>query len=103
MPASPIKDFEISKTFKNVILTTVTGSSDTDGIPTGNVPSALTGAQSYRDQGRLQDGLGSPIPLILSKNLIEVEVSPTSANSVIRRQDAMAIASRQYINTIIWN
>ena len=74
--ASNIKDFEISKTFSNVLLTTVTGSPDTDGVPTLSIPSTLTGYEPLRDQGRLQDGFGTAIPLVLSRNLVEVEAEP---------------------------
>ena len=102
--AQDIKNFEISKTFNNLILTTITGSPDTDGVPTGNIPIAITGpGEQYRDQGRLQDGFGTPIPLVLSRNLIEVEVDPLSVNSVIRRQDIQASMAYQYIQNILWS
>jgi hypothetical protein len=101
--ASNIKDFEISKTFSNVILTTVTGSPDTDGVPSLSVPSTLTGYTALRDQGRLQDGFGTEIPLVLSRNLVEVEAEPNSVNSVIRRQDIRASRAQQFIYNIIWS
>lgn len=98
-----IKDFEISKTFNNVVLTTVTGSPDTDGVPTVSIPTEITGYESLRNQGRLQDGFGTAIPLVLSRNLIEVEATPLSVNSVIRRRDVHASAAHQYIQNIIWS
>lgn len=99
-----IKDFEISKTFNNVILTTVTGSPDTDGVPAINIPVQITGPGSLlRDQGRLQDGFGTAIPLVLSRNLIEVEAEPLSVNSIIRRRDIHASLAHQYIQNIIWS
>lgn len=101
--AQNIKDFEISKTFNNVVLTTVTGSPDTDGVPTISIPTLVDGYESLRDQGRLQDGFGTPIPLVLSRNLIEVEVEPRSSNSVARRKELVAMLSRQYIDNIIWS
>jgi hypothetical protein len=101
--ASSIKDFEISKTFNNVILTTVTGSPDTDGVPTISIPSLLEGYSQLRAQGRLQDGLGTPIPLVLSRNLIEVEAEPVSVNSAVRRRDIHAVRAQQHINNLIWN
>lgn len=101
--ASNIKDFEISKTFSNVILTTVTGSPDTDGVPSLSIPSTLTGYEALRDQGRLQDGFGTEIPLVLSRNLVEVEAEPNSVNSVIRRQDIRASRAQQFIYNIIWS
>jgi hypothetical protein len=98
-----IKDFEISKTFNNVVLTTVTGSPDTDGVPTISIPSLLEGYTQLRAQGRLQDGFGTAIPLVLSRNLIEVEADPLSANSVMRRRDIHAIRAQQYIHNLIWS
>ena len=101
--ASNIKDFEISKTFSNVLLTTVTGSPDTAGVPTLSIPSTLTGYEPLRDQGRLQDGFGTAIPLVLSRNLVEVEAEPVSVNSVIRRKDLHASRAHQFIHNIIWS
>ena len=98
-----IKDFEISKTFNNVVLTTVTRSPDTDGVPTVNIPSLLEGYSALRTQGRLQDGFGTSIPLVLSRNLIEVEAEPRSVNSVIRRRDAHALRAQQHIQNLIWS
>jgi len=98
-----IKNFEISKTFSNVILTTITGSPDTDGVPSLSIPSTLTGNTSLRDQGRLQDGFGTEIPLVLSRNLIEVEALPRSVNSVIRRRDLHASRAHQFIHNLIWS
>ena len=101
--AENIKDFEISKTFANVLLTTVTGSPDTDGVPTLSIPSNITGTETLRAQGRLQDGFGTEIPLVLSRNLIEVEAPPRSVNGVIRRQDVRASRAQQFISNIIWS
>jgi hypothetical protein len=101
--ASNIKDFEISKTFNNVILTDVTGSPDTDGIPVALIPSRRQGNELLRNQARLQDGFGTQAPLVLGKNLIEVESTPSSANSVIRRCDLIAMAARQQIQSLIWS
>lgn len=101
--ASNIKDFEISKTFSNVVLTTVTGQPDTDGVPTQFLPNQRTDNTSLRDQGRLQDGFGSEIPLVLSRNLIEVETNPASAYSVMRRVDATSLQAGMFINNLIWN
>jgi len=98
-----IKNFEISKTFSNVILTTITGSPDTDGVPTLSIPANITGTETLRSQGRLQDGFGTEIPLVLSRNLIEVETPPLSVNAVIRRQDVRASRAQQFISNIIWS
>jgi len=101
--AQNIHSFDISKTFSNVILTTVTGEPDTDGVPTFYMSNQITGNTGPRDQGRLQDGFGSEIPLVLSRNLIEVEVSPTSAHSVMRRADIVGLQASQFINAMIWS
>lgn len=101
--ASNIKDFKISKTFNNVVLTTVTGSPDTDGIPLAFIPNRRTSNLSLRDQGRLQDGFGTEIPMVLGRNMIEVESEPVSAYSVTRRVDLVALHATQFINSLIWS
>lgn len=101
--ARNIRDFEISKTFSNVVLTTVTGQPDTDGVPTSYISSQRTNNTALRDQGRLQDGFGSEIPLVLSRNLIEVEVAPTSAYSVMRRAEAVGIQASMFIHSLLWS
>ena len=101
--AQNIQDFDVSKTFSNVILTTVTGQPDTDGIPTSPIPTRRTGNLPPRNQGRLQDGFGSEIPLVLSVNAVEVETDPETAHSVTRRVDLMAAQSSLFINTLIWS
>lgn len=101
--AQNIKNFDISKTFSNVILTTVTGSPDTDGVSTTFLPLRRTGNLALRDQGRLQDGFGSEIPLVLSRNVIEVESEPTTAYSATRRVDLASAYASQFINTLIWS
>lgn len=101
--AQNIQSFDISKTFRNVVLTTVTGQDDNDGIPSANIPSIRTGFTDLRNQGRLQDGFGSEIPLVLSKNLIEVEAEPLSAYSVMRRADIVGIQASNFINSMLWS
>ena len=101
--ASNIKDFEISKTFSNVLLTTVTGSPDTDGVLTLSIPATLTVYAPLRDQCRLQDGFVTEIPFVLSRNLIEVEATPVSVNSVIRRRDLHASRAQQFVHNLIWS
>lgn len=98
-----IKDFKISKTFNNVVLTTVTGSPDTDGIPLSFIPSRRTDNLTLRNQGRMQDGFGTEVPLVLSRNLIEVESEPTSAYSVMRRADIIGLHASQFISSLIWS
>lgn len=101
--AQNIQSFDISKTFSNVVLTTVTGQPDTDGIPTSFISSVRTGNLGPRNQGRLQDGFGSEIPLVLSRNLIEVEAEPLSAYSVMRRADIVGIQASNFINSMLWS
>jgi hypothetical protein len=101
--AQNIQNFDISKTFSNVVLTTVTGQTDTDGIPTAFIPNVRTGNLNQRNQGRLQDGFGSEVPMVLSRNLIEVESEPTSAYSVMRRADIVGIQASNFINSMLWS
>lgn len=81
--ASNIKDYEISKTFSNVILSNIDAQPDTDGIPFDLSTSPRLA------QGRLQDGLGNTSPLFLSKTVVEVNVAPTTINSLVRKQEIM--------------
>lgn len=101
--AANIKDFDISKTFSNVILSNIDAQPDTDGIPSIPIPAERDGNETPRDQGRLQDGSGTQIPLVLGKNLVESEATPISAFSVTRRCDLMAMAARQQILSLIWS
>ena len=101
--AQNIRDFDISKTFSNVLLTTVTGQPDTDGVPQTYLPLRRTNNLSLRDQGRLQDGFGSEIPLVLARNVIEVESAPVTAYSPIRRADAVGLQAAMFINSMIWS
>ena len=81
--ASNIRDYEISKTFSNVILSNIDAQPDSDGIPFD-----LSTANNLA-QGRIQDGLGTPSPLCLSRTVVEVNSSPTSLNSLLRKQEMM--------------
>lgn len=101
--AQNIRDFDISKTYDNLVLTTVTGQPDTDGVPTTFLTNRRTDNTALRAQGKLQDGFGSEIPLVLSRNLIEVEASPSSAYSVMRRADIMGLHASQFISAMIWS
>ena len=101
--AANIKDFDISKTFSNVILSNIDAQPDTDGISSAPIPAERDGNEALRNQSRLQDGFGTQIPLVLGKNLVESEATPISAFSVMRRCDLMAIAARQQILSLIWS
>ena len=101
--AQDIRDFEISKTFNNVVLTTVTSQPDTDGVPTTFLPLRRTGNLALRNQGRLQDGSGSEIPMVLARNVIEIESDPVTAYSPIRRADAVGFQASAFISSLIWS
>lgn len=101
--AQNIQDFDVSKTFSNVVLTTVTGQPDTDGVPTSFLPTRRTGNLPLRNQGRLQDGFGTEIPLVLSQNAIEIETEPSTAYSPIRRADSVGLQASMFISSMIWS
>lgn len=101
--AQNIQNLDIHQTFKNVLLTAVTGQPDTDGISTTSIPAQRTGNLTQRNQGRLQDGAGSEIPLVLGTNLVESEVTPISAFSVTRRADLVGLHASQFINSLLWS
>jgi hypothetical protein len=101
--AQNIRDFDVSKTFSNVILTTVTGQPDTDGVPTTFIPLRRTENLALRNQGRLQDGFGSEIPLVLARNVIEIESDPVTAYSPMRRADMVGMHASMFISNLIWS
>jgi hypothetical protein len=101
--AQNIREYDISKTFSNVVLTTINNQPDTDGVPTSFLPLRRTGNLTLRNQGRLQDGFGSEIPLVLARNVIEVEAEPVTAYSPIRRADAIGLHAAMFINSMIWS
>lgn len=81
--ASNIKDFEISKTFANVLLSNIDTQPDTDGIPFD-----LTTA-SRRTQARLQDGLGNSSPLYVSRSSVESIAVPQTPLALVRKQEVL--------------
>lgn len=101
--AQDIREFDISKTFDNVLLTTITGEPDTDGVPTTFLPLRRTGNLALRNQGRLQDGSGSEIPMVLARNVIEIESEPVTAYSPIRRADSIGLQASAFISSLIWS
>jgi|LakMenEpi03Aug12_release.lakeMendotaPanAssembly.Ray.scaffolds.fasta_scaffold02711_11 hypothetical protein len=101
--AQPIREFDVSKTFDNVLLTQVTGQPDTDGIPVNFLPARRTGNLALRDQGRVQDGFGTAAPLVIGANAIEVESDPGTAFSPIRRADFVGLHAHMFIQSIIWS
>ncbi len=81
--ASNIKDFEISKTFANVLLSNIDTQPDTDGIPFDLSTTAR------KTQGQLQDGLGNSAPLYISRSSVELSSAPQSALSLVRKQEIL--------------
>lgn len=81
--AANIENFEISKTFSNVILSNIDAQPDTDGIP---FDLSTTARQT---QGRLQDGEGNASPLHLSRTSVWVASVPLSPLSVVRKQEVL--------------
>lgn len=78
-----VKDFKISKTFANVLLSNIDSEPDTDGIPFD-----LTTVQNL-ERARIQDGLGTPSPLYLSRTVVEVDATPTTDKSLVRKKEIM--------------
>lgn len=81
--ASNIKDFEISKTFANVLLSSIDNQPDTDGVPFDLSTTAR------RAQGQLQDGLGNSTPLYISRSAVEITAVPQTALSLVRKQEIL--------------
>jgi len=81
--ASNIKDFEISKTFANVLLSNIDNQPDTDGIPFDLSTTAR------KTQGQLQDGLGNSAPLYISRSSVESTAVPQTTLSLVRRQEIL--------------
>jgi hypothetical protein len=81
--AANIKDFEISKTFSNVILSNVDGQPDTDGVPFD------LSTISRQIQGQLQDANGDSIPLHLSRTEVWCSQAPQAPLSLVRKQEIL--------------
>jgi hypothetical protein len=81
--AANIKDFDISKTFSNVILSNVDAQPDTDGIPFD------LSTIARQTQGRLQDGEGNASPLHLSRTSAWVSTPPIAPLAIVRKQEIL--------------
>ncbi len=81
--ASNIKNFEISKTFANVLLSNIDAQPDTDGIPFD------LSTLARQTQGQLQDGLGNSSPLYVSRSSVESSAVPQTPKSLIRKQEVL--------------
>jgi hypothetical protein len=94
--ASNIRDFEIAKTFSNVILSNIDAQPDTDGVPYDLSTAAR------KTQGRLQDGIGNATPLYLSRSVVELTSAPTSLESVVRKQELMESITYAQTSALIY-
>ena len=81
--ASSIENFNISKTFSNLILTNVDGELDADGVPFD------LSTTSRQTQGQLQDATGKSIPLHLSETEVLCSQAPEQSLSLIRKQEIL--------------
>lgn len=95
--ASNIKNFEIAKTFSNVILSNIDAQPDTDGIPYD------LSTSTRKVQGRLQDGIGNATPLYLSRSVVELTSAPTSLESIVRKQELMESITYAQTSALIYS
>lgn len=94
--ASNIRDFEIAKTFSNVILSNIDAQPDTDGVPYD------LSTATRKIQGRLQDGIGNITPLYVSRSVVELTSAPTSLESIIRKQELMESITYAQTSALIY-
>lgn len=94
--ASNIREYEISKTFSNVLLSNIDSQPDTDGIPLD-----LT-TVAKRDQGRIQDGHGSASPLYVSQQDVRLTSTPASDDSIVRKKEVYEGYVQSTINSLIF-
>jgi hypothetical protein len=81
--ASNIKNFEISKTFSNVLLSNIDGQPDEDGIPFD------LSTEARQAQARIQDGEGNPSPLHISRTSIWSTAIPGAPLALVRKQEIL--------------
>ncbi|MEL0025555.1 MAG: hypothetical protein VW775_00660 [Schleiferiaceae bacterium] len=79
--ASNIRDYEISKTFSNVLLSNIDASPDTDGIPLD------LSSETRKQQARVQDGKGNASKLYVSQNDVALESDPATDFSLVRKKE----------------
>ena len=94
--ASNIREFEISKTFSNVLLSNVDDQPDTDGVPLD-----LTTA-TRRNQGRMQDGSGNVVPLLVSQQDVQLTVAPQYDESIARKKEVFEGYVYATVNSLIF-
>ena len=94
--ASNIRDFEISKTFSNVLLSNINESPDTDGIPLD------LSTATRKNQARIQDGGGNETRLYISSNEVTLESPPTSDYSLTRKKEVIEGFVYAQINSLLY-
>lgn len=94
--ASNIREFEISKTFSNVLLSNIDDQPDTDGVPLD-----LT-TVTRRTQGKVQDGSGNTVPLLISQQDVRLTVEPQDDESLIRKKEVYEGYVYSTINSLIF-
>ena len=94
--ASNIRDFEISKTFSNVLLSNIDAQPDTDGIPLD------LSTVSRKAQARMQDGSGNTTQLYISQNEITLEQAPTRDFSLARKKEVFEGFVYAQVNSLIF-
>jgi hypothetical protein len=95
MPSN-IRDFEISKTFSNVLLSNIDDQPDTDGVPLDlTTPTRIT-------QGRVQDGSGNAVPLLVSQQDVRLTVEPQADESLVRKKEVYEGYVYSTINSLIF-
>jgi hypothetical protein len=94
--ASNIREFEISKTFSNVLLSNVDTQPDTDGIPIDLTTTAR------RTQGKVQDGTGNTVPLLISQQDIRLTSAPVDDESLVRKKEVFEGYVYSTINSLIF-
>lgn len=94
--ASNIRDFEISKTFSNVLLSNIDEQPDTDGIPLD------LSTATRKAQARVQDGSGNQTQLYISMNEITLETAPTNDYSLTRKKEVYEGFVYAQVNSLIY-
>lgn len=94
--ASNIRDFEISKTFSNVLLSNIDSQPDTDGIPLD------LSTATRKAQARLQDGSGNTTQLYVSQNEVTLEIAPTRDFSLARKKEVYEGFVYSQINSLLF-
>tara|TARA_Y100000385_G_scaffold134025_2_gene139126 strand:+ start:1771 stop:2061 length:291 start_codon:yes stop_codon:yes gene_type:complete len=94
--ASNIRDFEISKTFSNVLLSNIDAQPDSDGIPLD-----LSNA-TRKAQARMQDGSGNTTQLYISQSEITLEQAPTRDFSLARKKEVYEGFVYAQVNSLIF-